>query len=536
MQQPHTPNANVYDAFQQRFASGTTFIQAANGDALYSYADLHRRSGEYANYLTAQGLCPGDRVIVQVEKSAECLFVYFACLRAGLIYLPLNTAYQPEEIEYFVGNAEPSLVICSPAAETGYRQLLQNSDCRLATLDADGVGSLSQDLDSGYYAATFSSPPTPPDATAVILYTSGTTGQPKGAMVSHANLLANTSTLHQTWDWQPGDVLLHSLPIFHIHGLFVATHLAVYNASPIILLAGFDAAQVISLLPAATVYMGVPTHYVRLLKHGGLTKTVCRNMRLFTSGSAPLLPQTFDAFEAATGQRIVERYGMTETGMNTSNPVHGERKPGTVGPALPGVTARIVDDQGQAVPPGTAGELQVRGANVFKGYWRMAAKTQEEFTAEGFFKTGDLAEEDADGYIAIVGRSKDMIISGGLNVYPKELEALLDKLPGVAESAIIGVADSDFGEAVTAVIVAVAGADLDEARVIQYMKQHLANFKIAKSVHFVEALPRNTMGKVQKNLLREQYGRAAIGRAAIGRAAIGRAAGSRAADEVTKKV
>jgi malonyl-CoA/methylmalonyl-CoA synthetase len=515
MQQPQSPantNAasaagNFYDALQQRFASGTTFIQAANGAALHTYADLHHRSGQYANYLTGLGLRPGDRVIVQVEKSAECLFVYFACLRAGLIYLPLNTAYQQEEIEYFVRNAEPSLVICSPAAQASYTHRLAGRNCRLATLDADGRGSLATDLDRGDYPPAFNSPPTQPDTTAVILYTSGTTGQPKGAMVSHGNLSANTSTLHQAWDWQAGDVLLHTLPVFHIHGLFVATHLAVYNASPIILLPGFDPAEVISLLPAATVYMGVPTHYVRLLKHGGLTTTVCRNMRLFTSGSAPLLPQTFDAFAAATGQHIVERYGMTETGMNTSNPVHGERKPGTVGPALPSVTTRIVDARGQVLPRGSAGELQVRGANVFKGYWRMPAKTLEEFTADGFFKTGDVAAEDQDGYIAIVGRNKDMIISGGLNVYPKELETLLDKLPGVTESAVIGLPDSDFGEAVTAIMVTVEGADLDEARVIQYMKQHLANFKVAKSVHFVAALPRNTMGKVQKNLLREQYGR-----------------------------
>ena len=506
-------NHNIYTHFHARFKQGGTFIQGTDGGARYTYADLHNRSAKYANLLTGLGLQPGDRIIVQVDKSAECLILYFACLRAGLVYLPLNSAYGQDEVTYFVGNAEPALIVCTPPALASFQRITQTMSCSLLTLDVNGQGSLIQALTEGDFSEMFQSPPTTVDDVAVILYTSGTTGQPKGAMVTHGNLLTNTQTLHQAWCWQSDDILLHSLPIFHIHGLFVATHLAVFNASPIILLAGFDPTQVIAQLTAATVFMGVPTHYVRLLKHGGLSQQSCRQMRLFTSGSAPLLRHTFDAFEAASGHRIVERYGMTETGITTSNPFNGNRKPGTVGPSLPGIEVRIVndvvDDSGhrnqQDVANDTTGNLQIRGPNVFKGYWRMIDKTREEFTADGFFNTGDLAQRDDDGYIAIVGRSKDMIISGGLNVYPKEIETVIDKLPGVIESAVIGIFDSDFGEAVTVVINATPDTTLTEAQVISFMKQHLANFKVAKRVHFVTELPRNTMGKVQKNRLREQF-------------------------------
>ena len=514
-------NHNIYTHFQARFAHGGTFIQGTDGSAHYTYTDLHHSSARYANLLMSLGLQPGDRVITQVDKSAECLLLYFACLRAGLVYLPLNTAYGQDEANYFVSNAEPALTICAPSAAASFQQILATTTCQLLTLDAKGQGSLADALAEGDFSQVFQSPPTAADDVAVILYTSGTTGQPKGAMVTHSNLLTNTQALHQVWGWQSDDVLLHSLPIFHIHGLFVATHLAVFNASPIILLSRFDPAEVIKELPAATVFMGVPTHYVRLLKHGGLSPESCRQMRLFTSGSAPLLRQTFDAFETASGHRIVERYGMTETGITTSNPLDGHRKPGTVGEPLPGLEARIVGDtqsddhqyrkdesgaiNNPEVAVGTTGNLQVRGPSVFKGYWRMRDKTREEFTADGFFNTGDLAQQDADGYIAIVGRSKDMIISGGLNVYPKEIEGVLDKLPGVIESAVIGTSDDDFGEAVTAVINAAPEFTLTEVQVIDFMKQHLANFKVAKRVHFVTELPRNTMGKVQKNRLREQF-------------------------------
>ncbi|MFT4853284.1 MAG: malonyl-CoA/methylmalonyl-CoA synthetase [Candidatus Azotimanducaceae bacterium] len=509
-------NHNIYTHFHARFKHGGTFIQGTNGQARHTYIDLHHRSAKYANLLTNLDLQAGDRIIVQVDKSAECLFLYFACLRAGLVYLPLNSAYGQDEVTYFVGNAEPALIVCTPAALASFEQITTPTSCQLLTLDASGHGSLVQALAAGDFSEKFQSPPTNADDVAVILYTSGTTGQPKGAMVTHGNLLTNTQALHQVWHWQSDDILLHSLPIFHIHGLFVATHLAVFNASPIILLTSFNPAEVIELLPKATVFMGVPTHYVRLLKHGGLSHQSCQQMRLFTSGSAPLLRQTFDAFEAASGHRIVERYGMTETGITTSNPFDGYRKPGTVGPSLPGIESRIVADDvdltdnpdhlgRQQVANGTTGNLQIRGPNVFKGYWRMIDKTQEEFTADGFFNTGDLAQRDNDGYIAIVGRSKDMIISGGLNVYPKEIETVIDKLPGVVESAVIGIFDSDFGEAVTAVINTAPDTTLTEAQVIAFMKLHLANFKIAKQVYFVTELPRNAMGKIQKNRLREQF-------------------------------
>jgi malonyl-CoA/methylmalonyl-CoA synthetase len=506
-------NQNIYTHFHARFKHGGTFIQGTDGSASHTYTDLHHCSAKYANLLMSLGLQPGDRVIVQVDKSAECLFFYLACLRAGLVYLPLNIAYGSEETAYFVDNAEPSLVICTPLALENYQVITAFTPCLLLTMDANCQGSLIQALADGDFSETFQSPPTNVDDIAVILYTSGTTGQPKGAMITHGNLLTNTQALHQRWCWQSNDVLLHSLPIFHIHGLFVATHLAIFNASPIIFLTSFDPALVIEQLPMATVFMGVPTHYVRLLKHGGLSPQACRQMRLFTCGSAPLLNQTFDLFEAASGHRIVERYGMTETGITTSNPFDGHRKPGTVGLALPDIEVRIVPGIANIpehtvlpeVADGTTGNLQIRGPNVFKGYWRMNDKTQEEFTADGFFNTGDLAQRDEDGYVAIVGRNKDMIISGGLNVYPKEIETVVDKMPGVIESAVIGTFDSDFGEAVTVVIKAAPDNTLSEALIIDFMKQHLANFKVAKRVHFVPELPRNTMGKVQKNRLREQF-------------------------------
>jgi malonyl-CoA/methylmalonyl-CoA synthetase len=341
---------------------------------------------------------------------------------------------------------------------------------------------------------------------AVILYTSGTTGRPKGAMITHRNLAANGLALHRAWGWQPGDVLLHALPIFHIHGLFVACHTALLNASTMLFLPKFDAGTVLRLLPQATVFMGVPTYYTRLLAEPGLNKDTCRHMRLFTCGSAPLLPQTFQEFEQRTGHAILERYGMTETGMNTSNPLAGERRPGTVGRALPGVALRIVDDQDRDVARGEVGQLLVKGDNIFKGYWRLPEKTAEEFTADGYFRTGDLARMDADGYVAIVGRAKDLIISGGLNIYPKEIENYLDKLDGVLESAVIGVPHPDFGEAVVAVLVPRPGAPgPTEAGVVTTLKGQIAGFKIPKRVFVVPELPRNTMGKVQKNLLRDRY-------------------------------
>ncbi|MEX0941269.1 MAG: AMP-binding protein [Pseudomonadales bacterium] len=496
-------NHNIYHLFRQRFADESAFICTGQGEVQYTYGDLERLSAEIARQLASMGINPGDRVIVQVEKSAMSLMVYFGCLRAGFVYLPLNTAYQRHEIEYFVTDAEPALVICDPANEELYQKLTR---CPVLTLDGEGRGSL-QPIPESYTADTVAGDIVTNDADdiAVILYTSGTTGQPKGAMISHGNLAANGLTLHEAWRWQPGDILLHALPIFHIHGLFVATHLAVLNSSPMLFLNRFDPAAVIAALPNATVYMGVPTNYTRLLANSSFDKQVCRNMRLFTSGSAPLLVQTFKEFEARTGHCIVERYGMTETGMNTSNPVDGQRKPGTVGPPLPGVEARIVDSSNHQVPVLETGDLLIRGANVFKGYWRKPGKTAQEFDPDGFFRTGDLALVDEDGYISLVGRNKDLIISGGLNVYPKEIESVIDQIPGVMESAVIGIPDTDFGEAVTAVVVQDQDASLDEAIIISHLKTTLANFKVAKHVFFVTELPRNTMGKVQKNVLRDQF-------------------------------
>ena len=492
---------NIYTLFKDRTAGAGSFLLSPEREELCSYEQLHERAGRLARGMYESGIRPGDRVLVQVAKSPEALFLYFACLRLGAIYLPLNTAYLDDELTFFVGDAEPSLIVCDPERQSLFEGIQGNH--LVLTLDAEGNGSLASLLSTdGELDICDRSD----DDTAVILYTSGTTGRPKGAMISHGNLAANGLTLHKVWQWQAGDIMLHALPIFHIHGLFVATHLPVLNHSPIILLPGFDPQQVISLLPHARVYMGVPTNYTRLLATGRLNPDICRNMRLFISGSAPLSEQTFNDFRDATGHEILERYGMTETGMNTSNPPGGIRKPATVGPPLPGVTVRILDDSGAPVNTGSPGNLEVRGDNVFKGYWRLPDKTRQEFTSDGFFKTGDLATEDKDGYISIVGRNKDMIISGGLNVYPREIEAAIDRLPGILESAVIGLPDDDFGEGVCAVIVPEAGVNLEEEAIIGELKSQLANFKIPKQVHFIADLPRNTMGKVQKNVLREMFG------------------------------
>lgn len=480
-------------------------ILAEDGATQLTYGDLFGLAGRYANAMSALGVKPGDRVLAQVEKTPEALALYIACLRAGFIYLPLNTAYGESELSHFVSDAEPSLIVCDPAATTLFEGLATSGDTppTILTLDASGHGSfarLAGDARTGHAAVDCAA-----DSVASILYTSGTTGKPKGAMITHGNLASNGMTLHAAWGWQPGDVLLHTLPIFHVHGLFVAANLAMLGGTPMIFLKGFKAEQVVSLLPTASVYMGVPTHYTRMLDEPGLTRTACDKMRLFTSGSAPLLAATFDAWRERTGHLILERYGMTETGMNTSNPLAGDRKPGTVGPALPGVSARIVDDAGNVVATGEPGALEVSGPNVFAGYWRLPDKTAEEFTDDGFFRTGDVASCDADGYVSIIGRNKDLVITGGLNVYPVEVEAEINKMDGVLEAAVIGLPDRDFGEAVTAVVVQDGTVALSSDQVITWLKSRLANFKVAKHVHFIDELPRNTMGKVQKNLLREKY-------------------------------
>jgi len=499
-------NENIYALFAARFPDDrrSPCIELPDGRC-FDYLDLETESARYASFLTGLGVAPGDRVAVQVEKLPQALFFYLACLRAGCIYVPLNPAYRQAEIEYFVDDAEPRCFVCTPALLDATRSAAAPRGVKhILTLDMNGRGTLA-DAAAGT-RVTHDIHPVAKDDTAVILYTSGTTGRSKGAMLTHRNLAANGLALHRAWGWRAGDVLLHALPTFHIHGLFVACHGALLNGSKMIFLPKFDAAEVARRLPRATVFMGVPTYYTRLLAEPTFGRESCRHMRLFTCGSAPLLPQTFHEFRDRTGHTILERYGMTETGMNTSNPLDGPRRPGTVGPPLPGVSVRIVDDKGAEVPAGEVGQLLVKGENVFKGYWRLPQKTAEDFTADGYFRTGDLARMDSDGYVSIVGRARDLIISGGLNIYPKEIESYLDKLDGVLESAVIGVPHPDFGEAVVAVIVRKPeGTPLTEAGVIAALKNRIAGFKVPKRVFFVPELPRNAMGKVQKNILRERY-------------------------------
>jgi len=499
-------NANLYALFRSRFPADRTarFIETPDGRT-YSYADLDDHSARYAALLLGLGLTPGDRVAVQVEKSPEAVFLYAACLRAGLAYLPLNTAYPPPELDYFIGNAEPGAVIARPETESAVGAIAARHGVKhLLTLGADGRGSLAAT------AATAAANPAiatrAATDTAAILYSSGTTGRPKGAMLSHRNLAANGLALHRHWGFGPGDVLLHALPIFHAHGLFVALHTTLLNGTGMIFCPRFDPAETLRLLPKATVFMGVPTLYERLLIEPRFNREACAHMRLFVSGSAPLLKSTFDRFRAQTGHTILERYGMTETGMNTSNPLDGERRGGTVGFPLPGVSLRIVDGDGRPVAAGETGALEVKGDNVFTAYWRMPDKTASDFTGDGYFRTGDLGFIDDAGYVTLVGRAKDLIITGGYNVYPKEVEIRLDALPGIAESAVIGLPDRDLGESVTAVIVRRAdGQALTQEAVIARLKAEIAGYKVPKRVFFVDDLPRNAMGKIQKNHLRDRF-------------------------------
>ena len=479
------------------------FLHLRDGTTL-SHAEILAMSGRIANVLAVRGVRPGDRVAVQVQKSPQALAVYFACLRAGIVFLPLNTAYTPAEVEYFVGDAEVALLICDPKSESALRPVAQARGAGLATLGIDGSGSLM--AEAAGQGADFATVPRGPDDLAAILYTSGTTGRSKGAMMSHRNLLLNAETLVQVWRFTADDVLMHALPIFHTHGLFVATNVCLAAGAAMIFLPSFDAEEVMRLLPRATAMMGVPTFYTRLLARPELTREAVAHMRLFISGSAPLLAETHDEFRARTGKPILERYGMTETNMLTSNPYDGDRRAGTVGFPLPGVELRIADPvTGKELPQGEVGMIEVRGPNVFRGYWRMPEKTREEFRPDGFFITGDLGTIDERGYVRIVGRGKDLIISGGYNVYPKEVEQAIDDIPEIEESAVIGVPHPDFGEGVVAVAVLRKGAECDEARVVASLGSKLARFKQPKRVFFVDELPRNTMGKVQKNVLRERY-------------------------------
>ncbi|PWR22686.1 malonate--CoA ligase [Zavarzinia aquatilis] len=479
------------------------FIQPGPGPGL-DYGALRRATGRLAHVLAGLGVLPGDRVAVQVDKSVDALVLYLACVRAGAVFLPLNTGYTPAEVDYFVGDARPRLLVTGSGGAAAARDIAARHGARVETLDPAGTGSLQVAAEAA--PDDFATVPRGAEDLAAILYTSGTTGRSKGAMLSHANLASNAETLVDYWRFTAGDVLIHALPIFHTHGLFVATNVILLAGASMIFLARFDAGEVLSLMPRATCLMGVPTFYTRLVDHPGLDRAAVSGMRLFISGSAPLLAETHRDFAARTGHAILERYGMTETNMNTSNPYDRERVPGTVGFPLPGVALRIADpESGAAMAPGAIGMIEVKGPNVFKGYWQMPEKTAAEFRPDGFFITGDLGRVDERGYVHIVGRGKDLVISGGFNVYPKEVEGEIDALPGVIESAVIGLPHADFGEGVTAVVVRRKGADVTEAAVLDALAERLAKFKQPKAVIFVDDLPRNTMGKVQKNILRETY-------------------------------
>ena len=496
---------NLYAALSASFDKARDRVLLETEDELtFTGADFARESAKYAGALLASGAKRGDRVAVQVDKSPACLFHYLGCLRAGLVYLPLNTAYQRGELMYFLQDAEPTIVVCKPESLDLMREL-SAAHAQVMTLDEKGRGSLADA--AAALPDDFETVESKPDDVAVILYTSGTTGRSKGAMVTHRNLLSNARALVDCWKFSDRDVLLHALPVFHIHGLFVANHCALLSGARLLWHRKFDPALVLRDLPRATVMMGVPTFYTRLLAQPQFDRHICRNMRLFISGSAPLLIETFKEFQMRSGQTILERYGMSEAGMICSNPLDEERRGGSVGFPLPGVTVRVADEQDRPLPGGEIGGIQIKGENVFAGYWHMPEKTREEFAADGYFRTGDVGTFDADGYLSIVGRAKDLIISGGYNVYPKEIELALDLLPGVAESAVIGVPHPDFGEAVAAVVVAKKGENVDPSALIAELKKNFANYKVPKQVHLVEDLPRNLMGKVQKALLRERYGK-----------------------------
>jgi malonyl-CoA/methylmalonyl-CoA synthetase len=507
------PNANLFVALRGGFRADLdgVAIETIDSGLVYTWRDLERATAMLANLLDSLALPPASRVAVQVEKSVESLLLYLAVLRAGHVYLPLNTAYKSDEISYFLGDAEPAVFVCAPKDFVWASKLaFAAGTTYVFTLGDERSGSL---LERATHFGDSHAPATRDSSDlAAILYTSGTTGRSKGAMLTHGNLVSNALTLKTCWGWRTpdegGDVLIHALPIFHVHGLFVASHGALLAGARMLWLGRFDAHRVAELLPRATIFMGVPTLYVRLLGEPTLTREACRNMRVFISGSAPLLLDTFEAFRERTGHTILERYGMSETVMLTSNPydaARGDRRGGTVGFPLPGVGLRIVGDGGAPLPAGKVGAIEVRGPNVFAGYWRMPEKTRAEFSADGWFRTGDVGTVDERGYVTIVGRSKDLIISGGYNVYPAEIESVCNEMPGVAETAVVGVPHGDFGEAVIAVVVPRAGASLDPAALTRALKAKIANFKVPKAVFVVPELPRNAMGKVQKNLLREQH-------------------------------
>lgn len=497
------PTSNLYALLRSRFPRepDAVCLLPESGEAL-RYADLDAQSARLAGRLRGLGVGVGERVVAQVAKSPAAVVLYLACLRVGCVYVPVNDAYTDAEVRTLLDDAEPRVLVCDPARQPGLAGPAREAGvAHLLGLDAEGQGSLWESRaapDDAVHASAALD-------VAALLYTSGTTGRPKGAVLTHANLASNALALHALWGFEPGETLLHALPLYHAHGLFVALHTALLNGSAIRFLPRFDAARVVEVLPEVQVFMGVPTHYTRLLERPELDRACSRNLRLCVSGSAPLLERTHAAFEARTGQRILERYGMTETGMITSNPLRGERLPGTVGYALPDVEVRVVGEDGRPLPDREVGVLEVRGPNVCAGYWRMPERTRQEFHEDGFFVTGDLAQREADGRIRLVGRARDLVISGGLNVYPAEVERALDALPGVRESAVIGVPHPDFGEGVVGVVVAAEGACPAEAELRASLRGLLAGFKQPKRIFFLDALPRNAMGKVRKRELCDRY-------------------------------
>jgi malonyl-CoA/methylmalonyl-CoA synthetase len=498
-------SANLFDLVAARTPDpGKLALETGDATAL-SYGELFARSAQAAHALAALGVKPGDRVAAQIEKSTDVVVVALACLRAGAVLLPLNTAYTLAELEYFLGDAEPALTLCRPERLEQVRTLAQKLGLpRVESLGVKRDGTFAEAIAAAPPA--FETVPRASDDLAAILYTSGTTGRSKGAMLTHENLASNALTLIDCWRFTSADRLIHALPVFHTHGLFVAVNVALLSGATMIYMNRFDPDAVIAAMPQATSMMGVPTFYTRLLDHTRLHRDTCAHMRLFVSGSAPLLAETHHLWRDRTGFSILERYGMTETNMITSNPYDGERRPGTVGFALPGVNVRIANpDDGAPVPAGEVGVIEVKGPNVFAGYWRMPEKTKQEFRADGFFITGDLGRVDGQGYIHIVGRAKDLVISGGFNVYPKEVESEIDAIEGVLESAVFGVAHADFGEGVTAAVVPRPGAALTEQAILSALGGRLAKFKAPKRIIIVESLPRNAMGKVQKAALRESY-------------------------------
>ena len=499
------PSANLFDLIAARAPQLDKLALETRDATALTYGELFKRSAQAANALVALGVKPGDRVAAQIEKSTDMIVVALACLRAGAVLLPLNIAYTLAELEYFLGDAGPAVTLCCPDQLEAIRALARKLQLHaVESLGVKGDGTFGEAIAAA--SADFETVCRASHDLAAILYTSGTTGRSKGAMLTHDNLASNARTLIDCWRFSSADRLIHALPVFHTHGLFVAVNVALLSGATMIFMNKFDPDAVIAALPGATAMMGVPTFYTRLLDHPGLDRDVCANMRLFVSGSAPLLSETHATWRERTGFAILERYGMTETNMITSNPYDGERRAGTVGFALPGVSVRIADpESGTPVEAGEVGVIEVKGPNVFAGYWRMPEKTKQEFRADGYFITGDLARTDGDGYIHIVGRAKDLVISGGFNVYPKEVETELDAIEGVLESAVFGAPHADFGEAVTAAVVARPGAALTESAILSALGGRLAKFKAPKQIILVESLPRNVMGKVQKAALREAY-------------------------------